>query len=362
MHDDILKRWQHAHTFGQDIRKPAESRTLLVVVLTALMMGAEIAAGVIFGSMALLADGLHMASHAVALGINLYAYTYARRHAVDARFSFGTGKVNALGGYTGAILLAAFAALMAWESFQRFFHPIAIAFDQAILVAVVGLVVNGVSVFMLGRTTPGDDHQGHTHGGDHHDHNLRSAYFHVLADALTSVLAIAALLGAKYLGLGWMDPAMGIVGAILVARWSFGLVTSSSSVLLDQQAPPNIRDVIRATIEKDGTSRVADLHVWAIAPKTYAVVISIVSHTPLSPERYKTLLPDNLGLEHVTIEVCRDERGALPLAVLPVAGPFGRDLAVVPHVGSKAAEDPHQGLTSTIRKHVPVRLRTKGRQ
>jgi len=309
MHDDTLKRWQHPHTFGQDVRRTAESRTLIVVALTTVMMGAEIAAGLLFGSMALLADGLHMASHAVALGINLYAYGYARRHAVDTRFSFGTGKVNALGGYTGAILLATFAGLMAWESGQRLFHPTAIAFDQAILVAIIGLAVNGASVFMLGQAGRSKEHHGQGHGGEHHDHNLRSAYLHVLADALTSILAIAALLSAKYMGLLWMDPAMGIVGAILVARWSFGLVRSSSTILLDQQAPTDVSDAIRTIIEADHESRVADLHVWAIGPDTYAVIITIVARNPLSPEHYKALLPNSLGLEHITIEVCRSEFG-----------------------------------------------------
>ena len=228
MQEDALARWRHDHSFGQDRRRPGERRTQLVIVITATMMVIEIAAGVLFGSMALLADGLHMASHAVALGINAYAYAYARRHAHDASYSFGTGKVNTLGGFTGAVLLAAFALLMASESVQRLVAPVPIAFNQAIWVAVLGLVVNGVSMLILGH------HHGHAHDHDHHDHehpehdheahegaghdhNLVSAYLHVLADALTSLLAIVALLAAKYFGLTWMDPFMGIVGAVLVA-------------------------------------------------------------------------------------------------------------------------------------------------
>jgi cation diffusion facilitator family transporter len=307
MQRDNVKSLTHTHTFGQDVKRPAESHTLMVAGLTAIMMGVEIAGGVLFGSMALLADGLHMASHAVALGLNVFAYSYARRHAGDLRFSFGTGKVNALGGYTGAVLLATFAALMCWESTQRFLHPNPIAFDQAILVAVLGLVVNGISVFVLNHSNERYDHKESHHAGAQHDHNLRSAYLHVLADALTSVLAIAALLCAKYFGWAWMDPAMGIVGAVLVARWSLGLVASSSSVLLDQQAPARIRDSIRSSIEVDGDSRVADLHVWAIGPNVYAAIISIVARDPHHVALYRTVLPKDLGLEHVTIEVCQDD-------------------------------------------------------
>lgn len=231
MQDENLGLWRHSHTFGQDIKRIGENRTLLVICITATMMMVEIAAGIFYGSMALLADGLHMASHAVALGISAFAYVYARRHALDARFSFGTGKVNSLGGYTGAVLLAVFALIMAWESLIRLANPIDIAFDQAILVAVLGLVVNGASVFILGNQHShehGHDH--HDDHGDHDDHdlNLKAAYFHVMADALTSVLAIGALLAGKYLGYSWMDPLMGIVGAILVARWSIGLLKTTS--------------------------------------------------------------------------------------------------------------------------------------
>lgn len=300
----------HDHIFGQDQRRAGESRTLIVIALTAVTMVVEIITGWLFGSMALLADGLHMGSHAVALTISAVAYVYARKRAGDTRFSFGTGKVNALGGFTGAILLAGFALLMAGESIHRFIEPVPIAFNSAILVAVVGLIVNGLSVLILG------DH-GHSHGHDHHhehghahehhhdhqnDHNLRSAYLHVMADALTSVLAIAALLSGKYLGWNWMDPAMGIVGALLVARWSLGLIRQTSAVLLDRQ-DDEAAEVIRDALESDGSARVTDLHVWSIGPGLHAAEIVIYDTEPEQPATYKARLPAQLGLVHITIEV-----------------------------------------------------------
>jgi cation diffusion facilitator family transporter len=309
MHNDNLQPWEHSHTFGQEMKRPGESRTLVVIALTAVMMAAEIAAGLLFKSMALLADGLHMASHATALSINAFAYTYARRHADSPRFSFGTGKVNALGGFTGAVLLATFALLMAWESTKRLIHPMNISFNQAIFVAVLGLVVNGISVVILDTGRSRSEH-GHHHGdGHHHDHNLRSAYLHVMADALTSVLAIAALLSAKYLGFSWMDPAVGIVGAILVARWSIGLVRSTSDILLDRQGPDSISTEIKTRIEADQDSQVADLHVWSIGPNIYAAVITVVANKPFSSDEYRSRIPRTLGLAHVSIEVCERAKG-----------------------------------------------------
>ena len=319
MQDDGLARWRHEHSFGQDRRRPGESRTQLVIAITVTMVVVEIAAGVLFGSRALLADGLHMASHAVALGINAYAYAYARRHAHDASYSFGTGKVNTLGGFAGAVLLAAFALLMVSESVQRLVSPIPIAFDQAILVAVVGLIVNGVSMLILGHRHGDahghaedeadhdhdhdhDDHE-HEHAGAGHDHNLASAYLHVLADALTSLLAIVALLAAKYFGFHWMDPVMGLVGAALVARWSFGLLKASGGVLLDRSAPEAARAALAAAIERVDGNRVVDLHVWCIGPNLYAAVLTVVTPQPRAPDHYKTLLPRHLNIVHVTVEV-----------------------------------------------------------
>lgn len=306
MHSHNIEDWRHDHTFSQDKRRPGESRTLIVIAITAVMMLVELIAGVIYGSMALLADGLHMASHAAALGISAFAYRYARRNAHNSAYSFGTGKVNALGGFTGAVLLAIFALYMGVESILRMLNPVEIVFNQAIFVAFLGLLVNGACVFILGGAEHGHQH-GHEHE-HHHDHNLKSAYLHVMADALTSILAIFALLAGKYFGLIWMDPAMGIVGAILVGRWSYGLLIATSSILLDRQAPQHLRDQIRELIEADDDSRVTDLHVWSIGPEIYSAQIALVAHNPRSPSAYKALLPDELGVAHTAVEVnlCAD--------------------------------------------------------
>ena len=302
MQNNNLGELQHSHAFGQDKKRPGESRTFIVIAITATMMVVEITAGILYGSMALLADGLHMASHAAALSINAFAYVYARKNAHNPTFSFGTGKVNALGGFSGAILLAVFAILMIWESGNRLFEPVEIFFNQAILVAVIGLVVNGASVFILGVKEEEHDHGGHTHAHQH-DHNLKSAYLHVLTDALTSVLAIFALLTAKYFGFVWMDPIMGIVGAVLITRWSIGLLRSTSAILLDKQASKDIQDRIKQRIEGDGQSLVADLHVWSIGPNIYAAIISVITRNTFSSEDYKARLSQDLGLEHVSVEV-----------------------------------------------------------
>ena len=299
MDDERLHRWKHSHTFGQQIKRPGEVRTLIVIAITAVMMVVEITAGIAFGSMALLADGLHMTSHTVALSINAFAYVYARKHAHNEKFCFGTGKVNTLGGYTGVVLLALFALVMAWESFERLISPVQIAFNQAIFVAVLGLFVNGLSVLILGHHHDTDD-DGHAH---HHDHNLWSAYLHVLADALTSLLAIFALLGAKYLGLIWADPVMGLVGAALVARWSFGLLRTTASTLLDKETSSDLRITIKDTLEARDDIRIADLHVWAVGPNIYSVMLSVVTQYPQPPEYYKNLIPEGLGVVHTSIEV-----------------------------------------------------------
>jgi len=314
-HQHNLEQWQHSHAFGQHRKRPGESRTFIVIALTSAMMVVEIAAGIVFGSMALLADGLHMASHAAALSINAFAYVYARRNAHNERFSFGTGKVNTLGGFTGAILLAGFSLAMIWESIARFIAPVPIAFNQAIAVAVIGLIVNGVSVVILGHHDHGHDHShdhdhahdhAHEHGEHHHhDHNLVAAYLHVLADALTSLLAIFALLGAKYLGFIWADPLMGVVGALLVARWSLGLLHTTSTVLLDREAPERVRRIVRDSIESHDDNSIVDLHVWAVGPEIYSAIIAVVTHTPRPPDYYKALVPAGLGLVHVAVEVNR---------------------------------------------------------
>lgn len=316
--------WAHDHTFGLDRRQPGESRALVVIALTAVTMVVEIIAGSVYGSMALLADGLHMASHVAALGITAVAYRYARKHAGDRNYSFGTGKVNTLGGYTGAILLAVFAALMVWESLWRLVEPVAIAFDQAIVVAVIGLLVNGGSVLIL-DTGHGHDHHHHDHDHDHDpghshgqhqghahphphdkahaDHNLRSAYLHVIADALTSLLAIVALLAGKFANLPWMDPLMGVLGALLVARWSWGLLQSTATILLDSEVTDGIQAVIRQRLEADGQTRLVDLHVWSLGSGKRAAIVSLTSPAPLDTRAYHAMIPASLGLDHVTIEV-----------------------------------------------------------
>jgi len=332
MHTESIERWVHDHTFGQDRKKSAERRTLIVIVITMVTMAVEIAAGIAFGSMALLADGLHMGSHASALTISAFAYYYTRRHAKDAMFNFGTGKVSSLAGFASAVMLVLFALVMAWESIARFISPVAIGFNQAIFVAVLGLIVNGICLLILGghghshtqssREDDGGNHDSHEHthphdlrGGhdqkdhahstpspDQQDHNFRSAYLHVAADALTSVLAIFALLAGKYMRQVWLDPFMGVVGAVLVIRWSWGLLHSSARVLLDLQAPDEVREAIRKAIESEGDNRVSDLHVWSVGPGIYAAEVAIVSSRPLDPDSYYNLLPKDLGLVHATFE------------------------------------------------------------
>jgi cation diffusion facilitator family transporter len=331
MHTESIERWVHDHTFGQDRKKSAERRTLTVSIVTVLTMVVEIVAGLAYGSMALLADGLHMGSHASALAISVFAYRFTRAHAKDARFNFGTGKVNSLAAFASATMLALIALAMAWESIARFLSPVTIGFNQAILVAVLGLIVNGACLAILGghghshekggREQDEDDHHAHEHPGqsgdeqphrrnarhssirhDHKDQNLMSAYLHVLADALTSVLAIFALLAGKDLGQQWLDPFMGLVGATLVVHWSWGLLRSSARVLLDLQAPDEVREAIRKAIESEGDNRVSDLHVWSVGPGIYAAEVAIVSSRPLDPDSYYSLLPKGLGLVHAAFE------------------------------------------------------------
>ncbi|MBS1167059.1 MAG: cation diffusion facilitator family transporter [Proteobacteria bacterium] len=272
--DDLV----HDHVFlGHDHDRNTR-RMLWVVVLTLGMMVGEIVAGLLFNSMALLADGFHMATHAVALTVAAGAYLLARRYAGERRFTFGTGKIGDLAGFASALVLGLVALGIAVESLLRFFHPQPVAFDQATAIAVLGLVVNLVSAALLGP----DHHHHHDHGGhdheaaDHrHDNNLRSAYVHVLADALTSVLAIAALLGGRFLSWTWLDPAMGLVGAAVIAVWSWSLMRAASSVLLDM-IDPHVEAEIRELVEKDADARIVDLHLWRVGPTGHAAIVSIV--------------------------------------------------------------------------------------
>ena len=309
MHNHSVEDWRHDHAFLGEHHGRNERRARLVIALTFIMMIAEVAAGLAFGSMALLADGMHMATHAGALALSAAAYAYARRHLHNPRYSFGTGKVGDLAGFSSAIILAVFALLIGWESVRRLAAPVAIDFIDATAVAVLGLVVNLASAWLLHdghhhhhhRHEAGGDRAAHAHG-HHHDHNLRAAYFHVLADALTSVLAIAGLLAGRYFGWIWMDPAVGILGALVIARWSWGLMRDAGAVLLDAVPDTRLPDVIRSAIEA-GDARVTDLHVWRVGPSHNAVVLSVASHAPKPPGHYKSLIGDIHGLCHVTVEV-----------------------------------------------------------
>jgi cation diffusion facilitator family transporter len=311
MHQHDLGRWQHIHAFGADEVHTAERKTRWVIVLTCAMMAVEIAAGVAFGSMALLADGWHMGTHAAALGLAAFAYAFARRRARDPRYSFGTGKVGALGGFASAVSLAVVAVLVLVESAERLFSPVSIRFDEAIGVAVIGLLVNLVSAALLHDR--GHDHDGHAH---HPDHNLRGAYLHVLADAATSILAIAALAAGKLAGWTWMDAITGILGSLLIARWSVGLLRDTSAVLLDAEVSDERRRRVLAAVEADRDNRVVDLHLWRVGRRHLAAIVSLVTHEPRDPSHYKELLAAFDDLAHVTVEVhrCTEEPPTAGLA------------------------------------------------
>ncbi len=307
MHIHNLEKWQHNHDFTF-IHEKGERRTLLVLIITALAMVIEIAAGTIFGSMALLADGWHMGTHTAAFVITIFAYRYSKRHESNRDFTFGTGKVSVLGGFASAVALAVIALVMGIESIHRFFETPHIRFNEAICVAILGLLVNLLCAALL--------HVGHGHSPKHahgtadhhhHDHNLKGAYLHVLADALTSVLAIAALSFGKFLGWHRLDPLMGVVGALVISRWSYGLLMDTSGILLDKNIAANHTRNIQSKIESDADNRVSDIHVWKVGPADYAAIISIVTHYPKSPAHYKGLLNEFNSLSHVTIEVNEGE-------------------------------------------------------
>lgn len=309
MHHSDINPLAHHHVFLAASHEKNEKRTLYVVGLTAAMMVLEIAAGIWTGSMALLADGIHMATHAGALGVAAFAYWFARRHANNPRFTFGTGKVGDLAGFASALVLGIFAVGIAVESIQRLVSPHAIAYMEAIWIGILGLAVNLASAWLLGA-----DHQ-HDHGHNHnpgkhdhhhahHDNNLRSAYFHVLADALTSVLAIAALLAGRYLGWVWMDAAMGLVGAVVIARWAWTLLRDTAAVLVDADAGDERYKEVRGALE-DGDAAVGDLHIWRIGPGNYAVLASLIAGDPLRPADYAARLAVHPEYVHVTIEVHR---------------------------------------------------------
>src|SRR5262249_7631988 len=320
MHTHSLDQWTHEHVFLGEAHEHNERRTWFVVALTSVMMVGEVIAGSLFGSMALLADGWHMATHAAALGLSGTAYLFARKQARNSRFAFGTGKFGDLAAFSSAIILGMIAVQIAYESVLRLINPVPISYGEAIAVAALGLVVNLANAWMLRDSH--DHHHGHGHAHDHdhdhdhqhhdhdhhhhhgHDNNLRAAYVHVLADAATSVLAIAALVVAMISGWVRADPAVGIIGSLVIASWAYGLIRDAGAVLLDVSFDRKLEATIRARLQA-GDDRVTDLHLWQVGPGHCAAVISLVSHEPLRPAAYKERLRDLKGLSHVTVEVER---------------------------------------------------------
>lgn len=307
----------HSHAVNEG-SSGDEKRTLYVVILTLVMMIVEIGSGLYTGSMALLADGWHMGTHAFALGISYAAFVLARKHASSGIFSFGTGKFGVLAGYTSSLLLGAAAAWMIYESILRLLNPVSIAFGEAIGVAVLGLIVNAASMGILGHHDHGhshghehDEHEHHHDEHDHeheHDHNYKAAYLHVFADALTSVFAIVALLAGLYLGWTVLDPVMGIVGGLVIARWAWGLFKETAFILLDKNADEELRKEISDLIESDGDSRIADLHVWHVGSNKVSSIVTVISGRGLQAEEYKARLAEVHELVHASVEVyqCKD--------------------------------------------------------
>jgi cation diffusion facilitator family transporter len=306
MHTQSIDEFRHSHVFLGDTHEQNERKTWAVIVICAVMMFAEIVGGWWFGSVALIADGLHMSTHAGALLIAALAYTYSRRYVNDARLAFGTGKFGDLAAFTSAIILAMIALLIGYESVDRLINPVSIAFNQAIPIAVVGLGVNLLSAYLLR-----DDHDhhhthayqhDHEHSHVHRDHNLRAAFVHVMADAAVSVLVIIGLVAGRQFGWVWMDPIMGIVATIVILSWSWTLIRSAGSILLDACPDPSLARKIALRLEQ-GSDRVSDLHLWRLGPGHLGAVISIVSHNPRPADQYKRRLSGLPGLSHVTIEV-----------------------------------------------------------
>lgn len=340
MHMHDISPWQHSHDFATELDRRAERRTLWVVYLTLVTMLVELLAGWLTGSMALLADGWHMGSHAAALGLAAFAYGFARRHADDRRFTFGTGKASPLAGYTSALLLGLGALWLGGESIARLFDPVQIHYAEAIAVACLGLVVNLLSAWLLGHDH-GHEHEhehGHGHGHStqnrhahahahahtlaaratggesaHQDHNLRAAYLHVIADALTSMLAIVALAGGALLGWRFLDPFMGIIGALLIGSWALRLARDTAATLLDAEDTEHLEQQIRTTLESIDDTQVSDLHVWRVGNHSRACVVSLVTHHPRSPAFYRAHLADVPSIHHLNVEVqhCDDARCAI---------------------------------------------------
>jgi len=314
MNNTNLTEWIHDHIFDEG-SEAAEKSTRVVMWITAAMMLVEITAGWWFNSMALLADGWHMSSHAVAIGLSAFAYAAARKYAKDTRFAFGTWKIEVLAGFASAIFLLGVAAMMMFGSIERLLSPEPIHYQEAIIVGVLGLVVNLVCAWVLGHAHHGHDHAHHAHDYHHHDHehqhdlNLQSAYIHVIADAATSVLAIVALVGGWMYGWSWLDPVMGIVGAVLVAVWAKGLVEETAKVLLDREMDHPVIDEIREVITTENNAditRVTDLHVWRVGKNAYACAMSLVTRDhAITPMTIRQQLSVHEEIVHTTIEIHR---------------------------------------------------------
>jgi cation diffusion facilitator family transporter len=308
MHEHQLTNWQHSHNYTR-INRKGENRAKWVLMLTFITMLVEIFAGMQFHSMALLADGWHMSTHVLAFLIALFAYRYIRLHEHDHTFAFSPAKVGILGGFASSVALAMVALMMVAESVQRLVQPADIYFDEALIVAGIGLFINLLSALLL--KDDHHDHHPHHHEHDndhdhrhhHHDHNLRAAYLHVVADALTSILAIIALLCGKYYGWTWLDAVMGMVGAAIILVWAAGLIKDTSPVLLDQSVDEHYQSLIKAALEEDGECKVSDLHIWRLTATHQAAIVVVITRYPKPPNYYKALLSNFVQLDHVTVEV-----------------------------------------------------------
>ena len=301
MHQNQIELWQHQHTFNID-KKHIEKRMRIVVIITFVTMIVEIFFGWITNSMALFADGWHMGTHAFALGISLLAYILARKHAKDSRFTFGTWKIEILGAYSSALVLGMVGIIIVYTSVERLIHPLNIHYNQALLVAIIGLLVNLVCAVILNIRAHSHTHEHHHHHA-HDDLNLKSAYLHVIVDAMTSIFAIIALLGAKFFTFNWLDPLMGIVGAALILRWAMLLLKDTSGILLDRETASPLLKEIKEHIESDGDTRISDLHLLKVADSKYACIMSLVTGKKYSIEEYRKILIDIYELAHVTIEI-----------------------------------------------------------
>ena len=310
MHQATVEKLTHSHARMKDY-SANESRTLVVVLLTTITMIVEIVAGYWTGSMALLADGWHMGTHTFALGLSYVAYRFAHYYEESGRFSFGTGKMGVLAGYTSALFLGSAAIWMISESIGRIINPVSIAYSEAIGITFIGLVVNLASVLILNSSKSDHHHQSHDdiNAHHHHDHNYRAAYLHVIADSLTSFLALIALFSGRYFGWTFLDPMMGIVGGILICRWAYTLLKSTSSILLDGEKGEEIRNQIYDLIESDEDSRIIDLHIWHIGSNEIACIASIVTSQNLTAEDYKARISKSFNFHHTSVEVhfCRTE-------------------------------------------------------